>query len=41
MMGGRLNSRDQFREWRLDVDNMTYEVRVLSPVKLSLISIKQ
>lgn len=25
MMGGRLNSHDQFRDWRLDVDNMSYE----------------
>ncbi|KAJ7975164.1 RING/U-box superfamily protein [Quillaja saponaria] len=25
LMGGRLDSRDQFREWRLDVDNMSYE----------------
>ncbi|CAJ2637092.1 unnamed protein product [Trifolium pratense] len=25
LMGGRLNSRDQFRDWRLDVDNMSYE----------------
>lgn len=26
LMGGRVNSRDQFRDWRLDVDNMSYEV---------------
>ncbi|MED6109907.1 hypothetical protein PIB30_037903 [Stylosanthes scabra] len=25
LMGGRLNSHDQFRDWRLDVDNMSYE----------------
>ncbi|KAF7834616.1 Transcription factor GLABRA 3 [Senna tora] len=25
LMGGRLNSRDHFREMRLDVDNMSYE----------------
>ncbi|KAI5441607.1 hypothetical protein KIW84_010894 [Lathyrus oleraceus] len=25
LMGGRVNSRDQFRDWRLDVDNMSYE----------------
>ncbi|KAK7380062.1 hypothetical protein VNO78_32430 [Psophocarpus tetragonolobus] len=25
MMGGRFNSHDQFRDWRLDVDNMSYE----------------
>ncbi|XP_004512886.1 uncharacterized protein [Cicer arietinum] len=25
LMGGRFNSRDQFRDWRLDVDNMSYE----------------
>ncbi|XP_027358345.1 uncharacterized protein LOC113867304 [Abrus precatorius] len=25
IMGGRLNSHDQFRDWRLDVDNMSYE----------------
>ncbi|XP_054821109.1 NEP1-interacting protein-like 2 [Prosopis cineraria] len=25
LMGGRLNSRDHFRDWRLDVDNMSYE----------------
>ncbi|GAV81974.1 zf-RING_2 domain-containing protein [Cephalotus follicularis] len=25
LMGGRLDSHDRFREWRLDVDNMTYE----------------
>ncbi|KAJ1381371.1 E3 ubiquitin ligase BIG BROTHER-related [Sesbania bispinosa] len=24
-MGGRFNSYDQFRDWRLDVDNMSYE----------------
>ncbi|CAI8594917.1 unnamed protein product [Vicia faba] len=24
-MGGRINSHDQFRDWRLDVDNMSYE----------------
>jgi len=28
IMGGRLNSHDRFRDWRLDVDNMSYEVRV-------------
>ncbi|WVZ25921.1 hypothetical protein V8G54_004465 [Vigna mungo] len=25
LMGGQLNSHDQFRDWRLDVDNMSYE----------------
>ncbi|KAJ7970338.1 RING/U-box superfamily protein [Quillaja saponaria] len=25
LMGGRLDSCDQFRDWRLDVDNMSYE----------------
>ncbi|KAK7314599.1 hypothetical protein VNO77_33126 [Canavalia gladiata] len=25
VMGGRLNSHDRFRDWRLDVDNMSYE----------------
>ncbi|KAI4350961.1 hypothetical protein L6164_005363 [Bauhinia variegata] len=25
LMGGRLDSYDRFRDWRLDVDNMTYE----------------
>ncbi|KAG5009436.1 hypothetical protein JHK87_017951 [Glycine soja] len=25
MMGGRFDSHDQFRDWRLDVDNMSYE----------------
>ncbi|KAK7358189.1 hypothetical protein VNO77_00113 [Canavalia gladiata] len=25
LIGGRLNSHDQFRDWRLDVDNMSYE----------------
>ncbi|XP_028786849.1 uncharacterized protein LOC114742803 isoform X2 [Neltuma alba] len=25
LMGGRLNSRDHYRDWRLDVDNMSYE----------------
>ncbi|KAI4347215.1 hypothetical protein L6164_008047 [Bauhinia variegata] len=25
LMGGRLDSHDRFRDWRLDVDNMTYE----------------
>ncbi|KAL2321158.1 hypothetical protein Fmac_030127 [Flemingia macrophylla] len=25
MMGGRLSSHDRFRDWRLDVDNMSYE----------------
>ncbi|KAK7271216.1 hypothetical protein RJT34_26930 [Clitoria ternatea] len=25
VMSGRLNSHDQFRDWRLDVDNMSYE----------------
>ncbi|OIW10106.1 hypothetical protein TanjilG_21943 [Lupinus angustifolius] len=25
LMAGRLNSHDQFRGWRLDIDNMTYE----------------
>ncbi|KAK9278501.1 hypothetical protein L1049_028067 [Liquidambar formosana] len=25
LMGGRLDGHDRFREWRLDVDNMTYE----------------
>lgn len=25
LMGGRLNSHDQFRDWRLDIDNMSYE----------------
>lgn len=26
MMGGRYDSHDHFRDWRLDVDHMTYEV---------------
>lgn len=26
LMGGQLNSHDHFRDWRLDVDNMSYEV---------------
>ena len=26
-MGGRFDIRDQFRELRLDVDDMSYEVR--------------
>ncbi|XP_020221867.1 uncharacterized protein LOC109804452 [Cajanus cajan] len=25
LMGGQLNSHDHFRDWRLDVDNMSYE----------------
>lgn len=25
LMGGRFNSRDLYRDWRLDVDNMSYE----------------
>lgn len=25
LMGGRFDSHDHFRDWRLDVDNMTYE----------------
>ncbi|KAK7364103.1 hypothetical protein VNO80_12497 [Phaseolus coccineus] len=25
IMGGRLNSHDQFRDWRLDIDDMSYE----------------
>ncbi|XVF50613.1 hypothetical protein PTKIN_Ptkin04bG0115600 [Pterospermum kingtungense] len=25
LMGGRLDSRDRFSDWRLDIDNMTYE----------------
>ncbi|KAL2342389.1 hypothetical protein Fmac_003674 [Flemingia macrophylla] len=25
LMGGQLNSQDHFRDWRLDVDNMSYE----------------
>ncbi|KAI9113727.1 hypothetical protein K1719_014978 [Acacia pycnantha] len=25
LMGARLNSRDHFRDWRLDIDNMSYE----------------
>jgi hypothetical protein len=29
-MGAQLSSRDQFRDWRLDVDNMSYEVSSLS-----------
>jgi hypothetical protein len=30
LMGAQLSSRDQFRDWRLDVDNMSYEVSSLS-----------
>ncbi|KAI5382701.1 hypothetical protein KIW84_070212, partial [Lathyrus oleraceus] len=30
LMGGRYNSRDLFRDLRLDVDNMSYEVRSFS-----------
>lgn len=29
-MGGRL---DRFRDWRLDVDNMSYEVIVRKPIR--------
>lgn len=29
LMGGRL---DRFRDWRLDVDNMSYEVIVHKPI---------
>lgn len=25
-MGGRLDMHDRFRDWRLDVDHMSYEV---------------
>lgn len=28
LMGGRVDSHDHFRDWRLDVDNMSYEVYV-------------
>jgi len=30
LMGGRFNSRDLYRDWRLDVDNMSYEVTSFS-----------
>ena len=37
LMGGQLNSHDHFRDWRLDVDNMSYEVIFFFPqVKLSI-----
>ena len=26
LMGGRPSGHDQYRDWRLDVDNMSYEV---------------
>lgn len=26
LMGGRLDVHDRFRDWRLDVDHMSYEV---------------
>lgn len=32
LMGGRLNSHDQFRDWRLDIDNMSYEVSSFSSI---------
>ena len=31
LMGGRLDSRDRFSDWRLDIDNMSYEVFCLYP----------
>jgi len=35
LMGGQLNSHDQFRDWRLDVDNMSYEVSYFSSIAIS------
>lgn len=26
LMGGRFDMHDRYRDWRLDVDNMSYEV---------------
>jgi len=36
-MGGQLNSHDQFRDWRLDVDNMSYEVSYFSSIAMYLL----
>ncbi|XVF12275.1 hypothetical protein REPUB_Repub08aG0101600 [Reevesia pubescens] len=41
IMGGRLDSRDRFSEWRLDIENMSYEVCYVYLLKLKVHVLKE
>ena len=39
LMGGRVDSHDHFSDWRLDVDNMSYEVCCFSLQNISIFNL--